>query len=96
MDIEGITTDVQILRRGMEEELKAVNLYEALSKIAKSAKVKKLLLDIAREEKVHIGEFETILEILDKQHESAEEEGEKEVKKTTESTLIDAIERILI
>lgn len=95
MNIDGITSDVQILRRCIEEEFKAINIYEALSKIAKSSKVKTILLNVAREEKIHIGEFETLLESLDKQHEPAEDEGEKEVKKLTESKLINAIGHIL-
>jgi rubrerythrin len=38
------------------------------------------MLDVSQEEKVHAGEFETLMEELDPSYEEAEEEGEKEVK----------------
>lgn len=71
--------DMEILRTAIIAEYDAINLYEQLSEVASNSDVKKLLLDIANEEKVHIGEFESVLEFLDEEHEPNEEEGEEEV-----------------
>jgi hypothetical protein len=74
----GTDRDLQILRLGMIAELDAVNLYDKLAKLATSQDVKKIMLDVAREEKVHAGEFETVMELLDPEYEKAEDEGEEE------------------
>lgn len=78
--IEKATNDLEILRLSMIAELDAVNLYERLAGIARDVNVKKVLLDVAREEKVHAGEFEMLLEKIDPEYEKAEEEGEEEVE----------------
>jgi len=71
--------DKQIAKLGMVAELDAANFYEALASLATNPKLKAVLLDVAREEKVHFGEFEGMIEMLDKEFEPAEEEGEREV-----------------
>lgn len=76
----GTNRDVQILRLGMIAELDAVNLYDKLAGLATSQDVKTLMLDVSREEKVHAGEFETLMEEIDPDYEKAEEEGEEEVE----------------
>ena len=43
-------------------------------------KIMKLLLDVAREEKTHVGEFQTLLLIGDWGQEKELKEGRKEVK----------------
>jgi len=75
----GAERDMQILRLAMIAELDASNLYEKLALLANDQRVSKVLLDISQEEKVHAGEFETLLEEIDPEYEKAEEEGEKEV-----------------
>jgi rubrerythrin len=77
---KGKERDLQILRIGMIAELDAVNLYDRLAQLASNPQVTKLMLDVSQEEKVHAGEFETLMEELDPSYEEAEEEGEKEVK----------------
>ena len=74
-------TDQQILRTGILAELDAINLYEQLAANATNKKVKDLLLDISREEKTHVGEFETLLLELDKEQEQETKKGKKEVEK---------------
>ena len=37
------------------------------------------MLDVSKEEKVHAGEFETLLDRVDDEYEDSEDEGEKEV-----------------
>lgn len=81
--IEEGKNDIEFIRLAIIAELDAANLYERMAKTAKNADVKTVLLDIAKEEKVHAGEFETLLEQLDPDYEDAEKEGEKEVEDKT-------------
>jgi hypothetical protein len=76
----GPVRDMQILRIGMIAELDASNFYEKLAGLAGDERVAKLMRDISYEEKVHAGEFETLLEEIDPDYEKAEEEGESEVE----------------
>ncbi len=72
--------DLQILRTGIIAELDAINLYEQMAAMTKNEKIKKVLLDIAREEKAHVGEFQTMLFELDKEQVKEFEEGKKEIE----------------
>jgi rubrerythrin len=72
--------DKEILRVGIIAELDAVNLYEQLAAMTENRDIKIILLDIAKEEKTHVGEFQTLLLQLDKQQEKELEEGRKEVE----------------
>lgn len=76
----GARRDMAILRIGMIAELDAANFYERLSDLAENKLVSKVMLDVANEEKVHAGEFETILEEVDPDYEKMEEEGEDEIE----------------
>ncbi len=71
--------DREILRTGIIAELDAINLYEQMAAMAGHVGVRTILLDIAREEKTHMGEFQTLLLRLDKEQEKELEEGKKEV-----------------
>ena len=77
--------DKEILRVGMIAELDAVNLYEQLAAATDNKDLKEVLMDIAREEKTHMGEFQTLLLMLDKQQveelEACREEVEEELGK---------------
>jgi len=72
--------DKEILRVGMIAELDAINLYEQMASITENDSVKRVLLDIAKEEKTHVGEFEALLLKLDKEQEKESERGKKEVE----------------
>lgn len=72
--------DAEILRAAIIAELDAINLYEQMAGITQNRNIKKLLLDIAREEKTHVGEFQAFLLMEDKEQEKELEEGEKEVE----------------
>jgi rubrerythrin len=72
--------DKEIARIGMIAELDAVNLYEQLAAMCENKKLKKVLLDIAREEKTHVGEFQTLLLEMDKEQVKELEKGKKEVE----------------
>ena len=75
--------DKEILRAAIIAELDAINLYEQMASLTKNEKLKKLLLDIAREEKTHVGEFLSLLEILDKEQVEELKAGREEVKELT-------------
>jgi rubrerythrin len=70
----------EILRLAIIAELDAVNLYEQMAALADNTMVKKLLREIAREEKNHVGEFQTILLKLDKEQEKELANGKKEAE----------------
>jgi rubrerythrin len=72
--------DKEILRVGMIAELDAVNLYEQLAAATDNKDLKEILMDIAREEKTHLGEFQTLLLRLDKQQVEELEAGREEVE----------------
>ena len=45
----------------MIAELDAINIYEQMANLAKNEEIRKVLLDIARKEKIHVAMFETVL-----------------------------------
>ena len=75
--------DNEICRIGMIAELDAVNFYEQLAANAQSEGLKKVLLDIAKEEKTHIAEFRTFLEMNDSEQVKENEKGKKEIEELT-------------
>lgn len=75
--------DKEVLRASIIAELDAVNLYEQMAAIVQGKDIKKILLDIAREEKTHVGEFQALLLRKDKEQVRELKEGEKEVKEKT-------------
>ena len=79
----GKRKDMAILRLATIAEYDAASLYERMADETSDKNIKKALLDIANEEKVHIGEFESLLENIDPDHEENENEGKKEVEKLT-------------
>jgi rubrerythrin len=71
--------DKEILRAGIIAELDAINLYEQMAAMTENENIKRILLDIAKEEKTHVGEFQALLLMSDKEQEKELEEGKKEV-----------------
>jgi rubrerythrin len=69
----------EILRAGIIAELDAINLYEQMAAMTSNSNIKRILLDIAKEEKTHVGEFQTLLLRIDNEQEKELEEGKKEV-----------------
>lgn len=76
--------DKEILRLGIIAELDAVSLYEQLAAMTANRRIKKILLDIAKEEKTHVGEFQALLLKEDKEQVKELKEGKKEVEGLTE------------
>jgi len=76
--------DREILRVGIIAELDAVNLYEQMAAMTGNEHIKEILLDIAKEEKTHMGEFQALLLEEDKEQVKELEEGKKEVEELME------------
>lgn len=75
--------DKEILRVGIIAELDAVSLYEQLAAMTDNENLKEILLDIAKEEKTHVGEFQAMLLKKDREQAKELEEGKKEVEELT-------------
>ena len=72
--------DKEILRAAMIAELDAINLYEETGDMTQDKNLRKLLLDVAKEEKTHLGEFQALLLKKDSQQKNELDEGKKEVE----------------
>lgn len=72
--------DKEILRLGVIAELDAISLYEQLAAKAEKPLIKKVLAEIAKEEKTHVGEFQALLLELDKEQSAELAAGKKEVE----------------
>jgi len=75
--------DKEILRAGMIAELDAINLYEQMAEMTSDKNIKTILLDIAREEKTHVAEFETLLFQRDVEQVKETQKGREEVEEKT-------------
>ena len=75
--------NMELLRVGMIAELDAVNLYEQLAAATDNDDLKKVFLDIAKEEKTHFGEFQALLLKLDKEQVEELEKGKEEIEELT-------------
>ncbi len=83
INLDGIrreNLDQEILRVAIIAELDAINLYEQMSGTTQNDNIRKLLLDVAREEKTHVREFQALLLIEDQEQEKELKEGKKEVE----------------
>jgi rubrerythrin len=70
----------EILRAAVIAELDAINLYEQMAALTDDKNLKKVLLDVAKEEKEHVGEFQALLLMHDKEQVEELEDGRKEVE----------------
>jgi rubrerythrin len=71
--------DKEILRAGIIAELDAISFYEQMAAMTENKRIKRILLDIAKEEKTHMGEFQALLLEEDKEQEKELKAGKKEV-----------------
>ncbi len=78
------SSDAELLRVGMIAELDTINLYEQLAAHARDENVKKVFLDIVKEEKTHLGEFLEMLKKFDPEQIEELENGKKEIKELIE------------
>jgi rubrerythrin len=87
MILEGIAKediDKEILRAGVIAELDAINLYEQMAAMTKDKNLKMILLDIAKEEKTHVGEFLTLLLKKDREQGMELGKGRNEIEELIE------------
>jgi rubrerythrin len=73
----------EILRAAIIAELDAINFYEQMAALTDNGDLKKVLLDIAREEKTHVGEFQTMLLRFDAEQVEEMEHAKREIKELT-------------
>ena len=79
LEVDKKNIDKEILRAGIIAELDAVNLYEQMAAQTKNEAILTTLLDIAKEEKTHVGEFQALLLKLDQEQADELEHGKREV-----------------
>lgn len=77
--------DKEILRKGIIAELDAIDLYEQMASMTENPEIKRVLLDIAREEKAHVGEFQALLMKIDPEQVEEMEKGRKEVEEMSQN-----------
>ena len=83
IDLEKVSKeniDKEILRAAIIAELDAINLYEQMAALADSSDLKVILLDVAKEEKTHVGEFQELLLRADKEQVEELKAGKEEVE----------------
>jgi rubrerythrin len=76
--------DMETMRAAIIAELDAINLYEQLAAQSEDENIKRVLLDVAREEKTHFGEFQEMLLKMDKEQVRELNKAKQEVKELTE------------
>ncbi|MEM0203592.1 MAG: family 1 encapsulin nanocompartment shell protein [Archaeoglobaceae archaeon] len=74
---------MEALRLAISAELDAISLYEQMARFSPDENCKKIFLDVAREEKAHVGEFTALLLNLDAEQVSELKGGFKEVEEKT-------------
>ena len=76
--------DKEILRLAVIAELDAINLYEQMASMTENANLKQVMLEVAREEKTHVGEFQALLLKEDREQEKELANGRDEVDEMLE------------
>ncbi|MBS3909969.1 MAG: manganese catalase family protein [Actinobacteria bacterium] len=71
---------IRAIRLNISAEHEAIHLYMAHADATDDPLAKKVLTDIANEEREHIGEFQQLLRILDPEEDKYLDDGAKEVE----------------
>jgi len=72
--------DAEIIRRSIQDELQAQSDYESRADDVVHPLARKVLLDVANEEKVHQYEFLEVLRQIDRFQNMAENRAKKEIR----------------
>ncbi|AKB12256.1 MAG: ferritin family protein [Methanosarcina thermophila] len=83
VDIKSVSEediDKEIIRAAIVAEIDAINLYEQMANLTKNTYVKDVLMDVAKEEKTHIGEFQALLLQFDPQYKKEVEAGARDAE----------------
>jgi len=70
----------ELIRRGLQAELDAINMYENIAQITNSNLIRSVVEDIIKEEKQHVGEFISILVMIDEDQMEGLKKGREEVE----------------
>lgn len=82
--VEKRLIDREILRVAIIAELDAINLYEQIAAATENKNIREVLMDVAKEEKTHFGEFQALLLKEDAEQVEELEKGKEEVKEIFE------------
>ena len=82
--VEKRLIDREILRVAIIAELDAINLYEQLAAATENKNIREVLMDVAKEEKTHFGEFQALLLKEDAEQVEELEKGKEEIKEIFE------------
>jgi len=77
--ISSADVDKELLRAAIIAELDAINLYEQMANLATDGTLKTIFLDVAREEKTHVGEFQALLLRQDREQQEELIKGREEI-----------------
>ena len=77
---------IRAIRLDLAAEHEAVHLYMAHAEATDNPLAKKVLIDIANEERVHVGEFARLISILTGDEDALLAKGAKEVDETAAET----------
>ena len=75
---------IRAIRLDIAAEHEAICLYMAHADVADDALVRKALIDIADEEREHLGEFERLLQILTEDEADFRKDGSEEIEEMRE------------
>ncbi|MBQ3696043.1 MAG: rubrerythrin [Alphaproteobacteria bacterium] len=79
--------DEELLRAikfAIVSEFEAIQIYQQIAEATNNLGAKRVLLDIAKEEKQHVGELRELLKVLSPSDEDEYEEGANETKENLE------------
>lgn len=76
---------IRALRQDLAAEEEAASVYETHAEMTDDEMAKKVLMDIANEERVHIGEFQELINMLSTDEEELLRKGEDEVEELEKS-----------
>lgn len=86
---------MRLIRMGLSAEEEATHLYEFIADVTDNELVKEVMQDVANEEKVHVGEFQKLLDMFD-DDEKWIEEGKQEVEEMNEKKIASKIAREIL
>jgi rubrerythrin len=82
LKVDDLTEDelVRAIRVGIKAEIDAVHLYDMIAESTDNEKVAKIMRDVAKEERVHIGEFLRLIQEIYPQEMKDYNEGAAEAE----------------
>ncbi|HNR13983.1 MAG TPA: demethoxyubiquinone hydroxylase family protein [Thermodesulfobacteriota bacterium] len=81
---------IRAIRLDIAAELEAVNLYMAQADVTEDPLARKVLIDVADEEREHIGEFLHLVQLLTGNENELLEHGKQEVVEMAEELQVEA------